>query len=428
MKQYIRIILVGFAFMAISCFWSMYDGVVPLILKNTFGMNEVLNGVVMAMDNILALFLLPIFGIWSDKTNTKLGKRTPYILVGTVLSVATMIFMPIADNNGNLTMFLIATGLVLLFMSFYRSPAVAYMPDITPRAMRSRGNAVIMLMGTIGAIFALAMVKVLVSDEEGIKPNYMALFVSIMIFMGISILIMTVFCRENAWAKEARRIDELHAQDDEDAGESNNKSKLSKDKLKSLIFILLSVSFWYMAYNAVNSAFSRYSVEVLNMAPNEYASYMMVATVSAVISYIPIGLIAGRIGRKKTILAGVVGLVITFFACFFFNEGCLLLKVVFAFIGISWGAINVNSFPMVVEIASDGDEGKYTGYYYTFSMAAQVLTPVLSGVFLEYVSYKTLFPYGVIFSVLAFITMTQVKHGDTVKEKKSLLEHLDVGD
>ena len=164
------------------------------------------------------------------------------------------------------------------------------------------------------------------------------------------------------------------------------------------------------------------------MAPNEYASYMMVATVSAVISYIPIGLIAGRIGRKKTILAGVVGLVITFFACFFFNEGCLLLKVVFAFIGISWGAINVNSFPMVVEIASDGDEGKYTGYYYTFSMAAQVLTPVLSGVFLEYVSYKTLFPYGVIFSVLAFITMTQVKHGDTVKEKKSLLEHLDVGD
>ncbi|MCR5848648.1 MAG: MFS transporter [Lachnospiraceae bacterium] len=419
--NYRKTILAGLAFMSISGFWGMYDAVTPLILKDSFKLNEVLNGVVMAMDNVFALFLLPVFGILSDKTNTRLGKRMPYIAIGTLLASVAMFFMPYADNARNLPLFLISTGCVLLAMSFYRSPAVALMPDITPRELRSKGNAVIMLMGTAGVIYSMIMIKLLVKNgAEGTTPNYMPLFLSMIAFMVISTVVLILTVPEKKWAAEVK----------EDPSEEKNKNegkKLSGGKLKSLLFILLSVFFWYMAYNAVNSAFSRYSTHVLGIKDGGYATYMLVATVVAVISYLPVGIISSKLGRKKVILAGVVGLASSFAIATFIPKGGIVLYIIFGIVGISWGAINVNSFPMAVEIASDGDEGRYTGYYYTFSMAAQVLTPVLSGVFLQYVSYRSLFPYGMVFSVLAFITMTQVKHGDiVVGEKKSLLEHLDV--
>lgn len=422
--NYKRTILTGLAFMSITSFWSMYDAVQPLILKNSFQMNEVWNGVVMAMDNVFALILLPLFGIWSDRTNTRFGKRMPFIAVGTLIAAFAMFFMPYFDNSRNLVMFLVSTGIVLLAMSFYRTPAVALMPDITPRELRSKGNAVIMLMGTVGAIYAMVVIRLLVKDVEGGTPNYMPLFLSIIIFMIVSTVALILTVPENKWAKEAKEADK--GKEDEEENKNAGK-KLPKDKLKSLIFILLSVFFWYMSYNAINSAFSRYSTQVLNLKNGDYASYMLIATIAAVISYLPIGIISSKLGRKKVIVAGVIGLAASFFACTFVTGGGWLLRILFATVGISWGAINVNSFPMAVEIASDGDEGRYTGYYYTFSMAAQVLTPILSGVFLQYVSYRSLFPYGVVFAVFALITMLNVKHGDVVTgSKKSLLEHLDV--
>ncbi len=422
--NYKRTILAGLAFMSISGFWGMYDAVTPLILKDSFHLSEVLNGVVMAMDNVFALILLPVFGIWSDRTNTRFGKRMPFIAIGTLLAITAMFFMPYADNQRNLVMFLISTGAVLLSMSFYRSPAVALMPDITPRELRSKGNAVIMLMGTAGVIYSMVMIKLLVKNPEGsATPDYMPLFLSMMAFMALSTVALILTVPENKWSKEVKEKKSPEIKEEN----KNAGKKLPKDKLKSLIFILLSVFLWYMSYNAVNSAFSRYSTHVLGLKDGSYATYMLVATVVAVISYMPIGIISSKFGRKKVIMAGVIGLASSFLVCTFVTGGGALLYILFGIVGISWGAINVNSFPMAVEIASDGDEGRYTGYYYTFSMAAQVLTPVLSGVFLQYVSYRSLFPYGVVFAALAFFTMSQVKHGDIVKdEKKSLLEHLDV--
>ena len=428
-----KTIMVGFAFMAIMSFWQMYDNIIPLILKNSFSLNEVLIGAIMAVDNVLALFLLPIFGTWSDKVNTKLGKRIPFIIVGTLLSVLAMFFMPIADNSRNLTLFMIMTGFVLLFMSIFRSPAVALMPDVTPKHLRSKGNAIINLMGTVGAIFALAMIGVLVSDGD--TPDYQPLFLSIILFMVISIVILVIVVKENKWTDEAIEIDKkIEAADSADAAKEDATAsapigKLPKDKFRSLVFILLSVAFWYIAYNAVTTAFSRYATIVWHAENGSYANYLMVATVAAVISYIPIGLISSRLGRKKVIMLGVVGLIIGFGLCFFATHAGPLVQCLFGLVGISWAAINVNSFPMAVDIATEGDIGKYTGYYYTFSMAAQVITPVLSGFFLQYVSYKSLFPYAVIFSALALATMTQVKHGDSIPaQKKSLLEHLDIDD
>lgn len=430
--NYKRTILAGLAFMAIFSFWQTYDNIVPLILKNRFQLNEITTGVVMAADNILALFLLPLFGTLSDKVDTKFGKRKPFILIGTLLSAIGIVFMPIGDNTANLPMFLIATGAVLLFMSFFRSPTVALMPDVTPRPLRSKGNAIINLMGTVGAIYALLMTKVLVG--EGLTPDYTLLFCSVIIFMLISVAVLTLTVNENKWEKQARQKEKeypelLEAEEEKEKETAGKKGKLSGPKKRSLIFLLMSVAFWYMAYNAVTSAFSRYATQVWQIEGGGYADCLMVATVAAVISYIPLGFLAGLIGRKKSILLGVIGLFAGFAYVGFFGEYHFSINFGFVLVGISWAAINVNSFPMVVEIANDGDVGKYTGYYYVFSMAAQILTPILSGALLQNISYHTLMPYACVFSAMAFLTMLAVKHGDSKPMmKKSVLENFDVDD
>ena len=428
--NYKRTVLIGLAFMSISAFWQMYDNVVPLILKNTFGMGETITGAIMAADNILALFLLPIFGSLSDKVNTKIGRRMPFILIGTALACTLLVIMPIADQTQNIVLFIGGLFFVLISMGTYRSPAVALMPDLTPKPLRSKANAVINLMGAVGGVYTLIMIKVLVGKGE--RPNYFPLFMAVGVVMAISVIVLFVTIKENKLRKEREDLEiaeGLTEEVEETPGNDKAGQKLPKDVFRSLCFILASVAFWFIAYNAVTTAFSRYAVQVWGLEGGGYADCLLVATVAAIISYIPIGSIASKYGRKKTIILGIILLGSCFFAASLFNEYHPIMVVFFCIIGFAWAAIGVNSYPMVVEIASAGDVGKYTGYYYTFSMTAQVITPILSGWLLENVGYRTLFPYSVVFCILAIITMSQVKHGDSKPaKKKSALENLDVDD
>lgn len=415
--NYKQTILIGLAFLSISAFWQMYDNIIPLILKNSFDLGETITGVIMAADNVLALFLLPFFGSLSDRTNTKIGRRMPFILTGTGLSVIFLLLLPVADRNRNLLLFITVLFLVLLAMGLYRSPSVALMPDLTPKPLRSKGNAIINLMGAVGGVYSLIMIRLLVGS--GTTPDYFPLFLSIALLMVLSVAVLFCTVKENG-----SQQDTPAAQPKSAAG-----TALAPDVRRSLIFMLLSIALWFIAYNAVTTAFSRYATHVWGMENGGYANCLMVATVAAIISYIPIGALSSHIGRKKTILIGVALLALCYLCAGFYNSYHVTMNIFFGIIGFAWAAINVNSFPMVVEIASSGDVGKYTGYYYTFSMAAQVITPIISGYLLEHVSYRTLFPYSVFFSVLAFFTMLMVKHGDSRPEKKgSVLENFDVDD
>ena len=419
--NYKQTILIGLAFLSISAFWQMYDNIIPLILKNSFDLGETVTGVIMAADNVLALFLLPFFGSLSDKTDTKIGKRMPFIITGTLLAVAFLLILPVADHSRNLLLFISVLFLVLLAMGLYRSPSVALMPDLTPKPLRSKGNAVINLMGAVGGVYSLIMIRLLVGS--GTTPDYFPLFLSVALLMVIcvAVLFFTV--------KEKNTVQETEEENETDSSEAGAGSALPPDVKRSLVFMLLSIALWFIAYNAVTTAFSRYATHVWGMENGGYANCLMVATIAAIVSYIPIGAISSYIGRKKTILIGVVMLALCYLCASFYNSYHVSMNLFFGIIGFAWAAINVNSFPMVVEIASSGDVGKYTGYYYTFSMAAQVVTPILSGYLLEHVSYRTLFPYSVFFSVLAFFTMLMVKHGDSKPEKKgSMLENFDVDD
>lgn len=427
--NYKRTVLVGLAFMSISAFWQMYDNEIPKILKNTFGMGETLTGAIMAIDNVLALFLLPIFGTFSDKVNTKIGRRMPFILGGTALACALLVILPLANHMVHLPLFVVGLFLILICMGTYRSPAVALMPDLTPKPLRSKANAVINLMGAVGGVFTLIMIALLVGKSD--RPNYFPLFLSVGALMAISVLVLFFTIKENKLRTEREELElaEGFVDEAEEPVNENKGQKLPKDVFRSLCFILASVAFWFIAYNAVTTAFSRYAEVVWGLKGGSYTYCLLVATAAAIVSYIPIGSIASKIGRKKTIMIGVALLGGCFFAAGLFDAYSDLMIVFFCIIGFAWAAIGVNSYPMVVEIASSGDVGKYTGLYYTFSMTAQVITPILSGWLLEHVSYRTLFPYSVVFCILAFITMSQVRHGDSKPAKKaSALENLDIDD
>ena len=429
--NYKRTILIGFAFMAISAFWQVYDNIIPLILKYNFNIGDTLSGGIMALDNVFALVMLPIFGAWSDKVNTRRGKRTPFILVGTILAVVFMTMIPMAANMRSLGFFVIALLLSLMAMGTFRSPAVSLMPDVTPKPLRSKGNAIINLMGAVGGVSALVMIMFLVG--EGDTPSYQPLFAGISILMVIALAVILTQVNENKFVEERIAIEKangIDAEDEEDDEAAlSGTAALPKDVKRSLTFLLLSVSFWFMAYNAVTTSFSKYATETWGMEGGGFAGALMVATVAAIISYMPVGIVSSKIGRKKVILFGVVLMASCFAIGALFKEATFTINIIFALVGVAWASINVNSYPMVVEMCKGSDIGKFTGMYYTFSMAAQVFTPILSGFFLEHVGYWTLFPYAAVFAAIAFFTMTQVKHGDSRPDvPKSGLEAFDVED
>ncbi len=507
-----RTIFVGFAFLLICLFWQAYDSIIPKILTDKFGMPQVWSGAIMALDNVFAVFLLPFFGALSDRKSTRLGKRTPFILIGTIAAAVLFVGLSFTDNmqltaitdiaavtaeegaerdaamealynsgveisaenkNGEkikapvssffskedflaiksdsetyndivvparqayawqmtlenpvvLIVFILILLGVLLSMATFRSPAVALMPDVTPKPLRSKGNAIINLMGSIGGVAVLLLGMVFGTGKpENALMNYTLFFMVVSFIMLAALAIFMLTVREPKWAKEAEAISASLETPTEEASPERNGS-LSKSERRSLILILASVVLWYMGYNAVTSKYSVYAGAVLSM---DYNTTLLIAQAAAIISYIPVGIISSKFGRKRTIIAGVIMLGVAFgSAAFLTSESNIwVMNFLFALAGIGWATINVNSYPMVVELAKSGDTGKYTGYYYTASMAAQIITPIISGAFLTYVGMRTLFPYAAIFVAGAFCTMLAVRHGDSVPEKKkSLIENLDI--
>jgi len=431
-----RTILVGLAFLSICAFWQMYDNLVPLILRETFHLDEGYTGAVMAADNILALFLLPFFGGLSDRTNTRLGRRTPYILAGTAGAVVLMNLLPVLDNSYfrqaapfKLLSFIIVLALLLIAMGAYRSPAVALMPDVTPKPLRSKGNAIINLMGAVGGVLYLGISVALypASKTRGlVHVDYQPLFLAVSGIMAASVAVLLLTIREPKLAEENRALEKKHpewnlAQDDGSGGEV-----LPRPVKRSLGFLLASIALWYAGYNGVTTWFSTYVAEVMGEGIGGTNTCLMVATVGAIASYIPIGVLASKAGRKRTIQAGVILLASCFLAGYLLTRNAHaitpLMYVAFALVGLAWAAINVNSLPMVVEMCKGSDVGRFTGYYYTASMAAQVITPVLAGTLMRDISYQILFPYAAFFVAMSFITMLFVRHGDSRTEAKTGLD------
>ena len=515
-----RTIYVGFAFFLILAFWQAYDSIIPLILTNKFGMSQFWSGAIMALDNILALFLLPLFGTMSDKCKSKSGRRTPFIRLGTIAAVILLVALSFADmaqlktienvsvvddpvalgtiydsqanekiikpnkknasfkeeyfvlsqeisredfvniksvitdengknvtnedyvdyvvparqayigqvtqsNPQNLVLFIGILLLLLIAMATFRSPAVALMPDVTVKPMRSKANAIINLMGYVGGILVLLLGKIFATDApKNAMMSYVGYFGAVAALMLIALIVFLVKVKEPKWSSEM--LAESATTEPEEV-EKTAKRKLTKGEKISLILLLLSVILWYFGYNAVSS---KYSVYASNRLGKDFNMTLMIGTAAAIISFVPVGILSSKIGRKKAILIGVALLAVAFGLAQFVTASTpvALMIGIFVLAGFSWATINVNSFPMVVELCSDGDVGKYTGYYYTASMAAQTLTPMVSGYLMDKLGMGILFPYAAVFVALSFVTMLFVKHGDVKVAPKQGLDAFDIED
>ncbi len=432
-----RTVLVGLAFLSICAFWQMYDNVIPLILRETFHMNESLAGAVMALDNILALFLLPFFGTLSDRCrNQKLGRRTPFILVGTAVAVVLMNLLPLLDNGfaagggrWHFIAFIVVLGGLLVAMGSYRSPAVALMPDVTPKPLRSRANAIINLMGAVGGVLYLGVAAVLYPTDKVknlVHVNYQPLFLVVSAIMAAAVAVLLLTIREPRLSAENQSLEAQHPEWNLAEDDGSGREVLPAAVKRSLRFLLASIALWYIGYNGVTTWFTTYISQIMGEGLGGASRCLLVATVGAIVSYIPIGVVASKVGRRKTILAGCALLAACFLAGFLlttaFSSINFVMYIVFALVGLAWAAINVNSLPMVVEMCRGSDVGKFTGYYYTASMAAQVVTPVLAGTLMRHISYRVLFPYAACFVALSFVTMCFVRHGDSKAEAKRGLD------
>ena len=431
-----RTFMVGLAFLSICAFWQMYDNIVPLILTNTFHLNETFSGAIMAADNILALFLLPFFGSLSDRTGTKIGRRMPFILFGTGCAIILMNILPLLDNSYaanpspfKMISFVIVLGLLLVAMGTYRSPAVALMPDVTPKPLRSKANAIINLMGALGGIIYLGVAAVTYpkAKTEGVAHvNYQLLFIVVAAIMFVAVALLFLIIKEPKLAAENKALEEKHPEWNLAEEDAAGNEVLPPEVKKSLGFLLASIALWFIGYNGITTWFTTYVSVVMGQGLGGASTCLLIATGGAIISYIPIGIIASKIGRKKTIMAGCVLLSVCFMLGYFLTKNAHgitpVMFIVFALVGLAWAAINVNSLPMVVEMCKSSDVGKFTGYYYTASMAAQVVTPILAGFLMSNINYLVLFPYSSVFVALSFITMLFVKYGDNKAVAKKGLE------
>ena len=522
---------VGLIFFIISLFWQTYDMMIARTMIDKFGLNQTWSGIVMAVDNVMAVILLPLFGALSDKSNSKKGRRTPYIIVGTVLSAVAFMalsyadyvqtlkiqatdvveyhydvafgddvdssernhwyividhmeeeridaynqglisgrklsdweetikdpMITILDSNGdvlnnrdhsivkdlyykylserawevtssdptNLIIFASILFISLVSMAIFRSPAVALMPDVTIKPLRSKANAIITLMGALGGILAIYIIMLSGLNKHA-YDHHGIVFIIVGVAMIIALLIFLWKVDEPKLVKDKQALDQKlgFAPDQQKPETKHSLKSLTLKRRLSLYFMLASVFLLFMGYNAVMSKIADYLPKVLNL--NYFDFHFIIAQAIVIIAIIPVGILSMTLGRKKTILLGMVLMVFALGYASQIEEGqSWLIAGMIALAGIGWTMIGINTYVMVVELSKGYDVGRYTGYYYAASMSAQIITPILSGVLMDEYGRIILFPYAAFFVALALITMVFVKQGEAKKMKGSLLTILE---
>ncbi len=432
-----KTLLMGSAFFSILLLWQVYNTYCPVfldtLLKEKFGNDQSYDyiiGIIMAMDNLFALFMLPIFGHMSDKTKTKYGKRKPYIIIGMLVSAIIFPFIALfyfLNSAVSLVLVIILMGLTLVIMNIYRNPAVALMPDITPKPLRSKANGLINFIGYIGAIIGGVIAMFISTKETGVIVIVPFIISSVCILVAMVIFIFKV--NEVKWLEESKKDMEIGEQLSQTIETVSDNKPLSKKDKQNLILILCSVFFWFMAFNAIETFLSLYCGNILEK-PNLAGTLVIALTVSSLITFIPGSFLAMKIGRKLSIIIGIItvalgiALILTQQKA---DYNLIVLLIAFVLAGCGWALINISSFPMLVEMSNKNNIGKFTGLYYTSSMVAQTLTPIVVGIVMTLKqNQKPLFPYSLIMLSVALVIFIFVKEPKIKdKQKKSAFEAFD---
>lgn len=387
--DYKKTFLLGTGFFAISITWSVYNAFVPKILNNFIG-STALIGFIMTIDNYFALFIQPLVGSLSDRIDTKYGKRMPFIMVGMPLASIFIIFLA---NYSSLSMLITFIIIMNLSMSLFRSPVIALMPDVTPRKMRSKANSIINLMGGIGSVIAY-MIGSKLWDVNSKYPFYLA-----------AILMLISFITLFNSIKEKRDVIGYEKNDD-NMGIIQNIKEAAKNR--NLLFLLFAICSWFIGFSGVESLFTLYGEKYLGVKTSAAAFSFTFISISFLVFSVPAGILGTKFGKKKTITAGIGGLI----GCFLviaFMKNITFIRILFLVCGFFWALININSYPFVADMAPRGKIGTFTGLYYLMSSIAAIVSPPLLGLVIDLISYRCMFFYAAGFFILAIIFVKNVK-------------------
>lgn len=417
--SFTKLLLLGFGFFGISLLWPLYNSYVPIFLKD-FNLSSTLIGFVMTIDNIFAIIMLPLIGVLSDQTRTQLGRRMPYILVGAPLAAITFALIPLTRAWQLLWLMMLNIIFMNFFMALFRSPVIALMPDITPSEYRSQANGVINFMGGVGALLAFFAGKPLY-DKHYSLPFYVGAIV-----MVFSQLLVVLFIKEDEKYRtrsgEKIRFENVYKKTMLELSE--NLRDVFKSNEKSLLMMLLSILLWFIGYNALETFFTSYAKFQMGIKESTGALVLGFFSLTFMLFAIPAGFIGSKIGRKKTMTIGLLIVIAILLGVIvstrLISDANLLTKVFFALFaigGLGWAMVNVNSLPTIVDMTVEEKVGGYTGLYYFFSMAANIIAPPLAGFFIDKIGYNTLIILTLVFFLLAILTLQFVKRGD-VKVRK----------
>jgi Na+/melibiose symporter-like transporter len=416
-----KLFVLGFGFFGISIIWPLYNAYVPIFLKD-FNLSSFWVGTVMTFDNIFAILMLPIIGALSDQTRTKFGRRKPYIMFGAPLAAIFFILIPFVKEFAVLWLLMLVIIFMNFFMAVFRSPVVALMPDVTPSKFRSQANGVINFMGGLGALLAFFAGKPLYDANQSYP------FLAGALIMLVAVMILLAFIKED----EKYTVKETKMKNNSGFFKNGlvelmgNLKDAFTNKEKSLLFMLLSILFWFIGFNAIETFFTTYAKFHAGIPESTGALIMGVFSLVFMVFAIPAGFIGAKIGRKKTIFFGIFLLSFIILLTYILGNSSVLeeptkfrniLFILFAFGGMGWALINVNSLPMVVDMTTNEKSGGYTGLYYFFSMAANIFAPPLAGFFMDITDYNILMVFSLLFFVLASITLIFVKKGETQEQE-----------
>lgn len=440
--NYKNTLIIGLAFFGILMLWQVYNTYCPMILeyllKLNFGEDKdyfYITGVIMALDNLVALIVMPIIGNLSDKTKTKFGKRMPYILIGTLAAALIFPFIALAFIINSLVGVIIAMCIILIIMQGYRSPAVALMPDLTPKPLRSNANGIINLVGYLGAIIAAGMGMIFVMKKDTPLTDAVSIaiypFVITSVIMLIIMIVLALKINENKLLEEMKDDLKLGEELSETIEIIEEDKPLSKKDKKNMWILIFSIFFWFMAFNSIETFNSLFCQNIFNDS-GIHSMFTIILTFSSVFAFAVLSPLSKKIGRKWTVSIGLICMIIALLVMSIFaynldpvieNNPFVIIYICTILLGIGWALININSYPMMVEMASGKNIGKFTGYYYGASMLAQSITPILVGIIMSSsnIGLKALYIYACIFMVIALLTFIFIKENKEARLKNKNL-------
>ncbi len=425
--------LIGLGFFGISVIWQLYNSFVPIFLQSGragfestrhvlgFGLNARTTGIIMGLDNLAAIFILPLIGVWSDRVRTPIGRRYPFIVAAAPLGALGFVLLPIAagminpafngsvaGNTAAFTFFLGGAMLMLLAMAVLRTPVISLMPDLIPSPLRSKANGVINFMGGIGFIVASFGLALLFN----ITPLLPFIGGAAILILAVALLFFLV--REPDPDSLEHPATHEESEEEQAVGALKGVTVIPRESRRSLIFLLLAIFAWFIAYDGVGTFFTSYAVNVLHVSEGFAPTLFGIAGLAFIIFAIPAGYIGERFGRRKTIMLGLVVFAVMLVVGFFANSATII-GVILAVGGTGWALVNINSLPMVVDTTTDARLlGTYTGLYYLASQTGSALAPFIAGNVIDLFgsNYRTIFLTGPLFFVVAVLCMSMVTRGE----------------